>query len=305
MTTSAPAAPAPAADTAAPSPAPAAAAPSPAPAAQPTPDAPPAADAAPASADTPPPAADPKAADAPKPTEYKIPDAFKDKPWASKIKSEDDLWKALDGAQTLIGKKHIPIDPKTATPQQLEEYKAAMRPQDIAEYKFSDKTTEEERTAISGILHKAGAPAWMANEIVAEYSKMEEAREAQLYSEELYLSEMKESFGEKYEEPVGKVKNILDKNLNEADKTLLEHVPNNLLALIYRAVHNVTEAYGIVDTGAGGGTPPGGGTPEDLDAQADGLLNQIQELDKRPHSIEERKALIDKRAAIFAKKAAQ
>ena len=187
----------------------------------------------------------------------------------------------------------------------MDEYKAALRPADKAEYKFSDKTTTEEREAISNILHEAGTPAWMANEIVEKYSKMEEAREATLYSQDLYMKEMKESFGDQYEPVVGKIKTVLDRNLSDADKTLLEHVPNNLLALIYRATNNIIDAYGVVDSGAAGSSPPGVTQPENLDAQADELLNQIKALDSRPHSAEERQALINKRAAIFDKKAAK
>lgn len=295
MTTSAPAAPAPVADTAA-SGTPAPSAPS-APAAPPsTPNADPAAPAAP-----PAPGTDPAAPQAP--TEYKIPEAFKDKPWASKIKSDEDLWKALDGAQTLIGKKHAPIDPTKATPQQLEEYKAAHRPADIAEYKFNDDVPEEERQAIGKMLYDEGIPAWQANKIIENYTAMEAAQVAKLYDKDEYMAVMKESFGDEHLKTVGRVQRALDKLLSPEDKSALEHTPNVYLATIYRAVNTILEKYGVEDTGAGGGTPPGQQEPTDVAAESSAILKQIQALEANPHhSAEEKQALINKRQALIDKK---
>lgn len=302
MTEPAPAAPAPA-DTAA-SGSPAASAPSAAPAQTPaapaaepaTPPAKPDASAA-SAAPAPDPAADPK------PDSYKIPDEFKDKPWASKIKSEADLWKALEGAQTLIGKKHVPLDVKNATPQQIDEYKASLRPADKAEYQFNDNVAPEERQVISDILYDAGIPAWQANDVIKNYLAHEDKQTATLFSAESYAENMKESFGEQYEPIVGKVKRVLDANISAEDQALLTHVPNNQLAVLYRAVNNLIEAYGIKDTGVAANTPPGQTATTDLDGEAKAILAQIHALDSRPHTAEEKQVLINKRQAIFDKKA--
>lgn len=79
-------------------------------------------------------AAAPVATPTPAPSDFAIPEAYKDKPWASKVKSHDDLWKQLENTQSLIGKKAIAPDFKTATPQEIEDYYSQMRPADKAEF---------------------------------------------------------------------------------------------------------------------------------------------------------------------------
>jgi len=126
---------------------------------------------------------------------------------------------------------------------------------------------------------------------------------AKLYDAESYMSEMKESFGDGYEPVVASVRDALARNLSPADQALLEDTPNKYLGIIYRSVAAITAGYGIQDTGAGGNTPPGNQTPADLDGEARGLLKQIQELDGKPHTAAERQELVNKRQAIFDRKA--
>lgn len=300
MTTSAPAAPvASAPDTATTgSPAaPTSSAPAPStPAAPSTPSADPAAPVTPAANPQTPP--DPNV-----PPAYKVPDAYKDKPWAAKIKSEEDLWKALDGSQALIGKKHLPLDPTKATKEQIEEYKAAHRPADKAEYKFGDNASDAEREAIGGILFESGIPAWQANQVIEQYTKLQEAGIAKLYDKDSYMTEMQKSFGPGYEANVGRVVRALDAVLSPEDKALLGDTPNLHLATIYRAVHSFLEKYGVEDTGKAAGTPPGPQAAPNDDQEAADVLKELQALDGKPHTQEQRDALIAKRAAIFDRKA--
>jgi hypothetical protein len=61
-------------------------------------------------------------------TGFSIPDAFKDKPYLKDVKTIDDVYKKLDGAQSLLGKKAVP-DYKTAKDEDWEEYFSKTRPE--------------------------------------------------------------------------------------------------------------------------------------------------------------------------------
>lgn len=301
MTTEAPAAPA-SADTAptgsqAPSTPSAPAAPSTTPAAP----ADPAAPSAPPATDAQPP--ENKPGETPPATEYKIPDEFKEKPWASKIKSEADLWKALSGAQELIGKRYLPIDPSNVSPEELAQYKAAHRPADKAEYKFGDDVSDMEREAISNILWEEGVPAWQANKIIENYTKAQSAEIAKLYDKDSYMAEMKKSFGDGFENKVGRVVRTLNQVLSPEDQAALENTPNLHLATIYRAVNTILEKYGVEEAGIAGNSSPGRSGPTDVDKELAENMKQIQELEKNPHhKADDKQALLEARQRLIDKK---
>src|SRR5688572_22407573 len=124
------------------------------PAPSPTPAPAPAADHNPAPAPNPAPVPDPTPAPV-APAEYKIPDAYKDKPWASKIKTEEDVWKQLDNTQELVGKKHA-HPAKDAPPEEWDKYFAGLRPETAEAYEFKDHPNPEFAKSVGNILFEAG-----------------------------------------------------------------------------------------------------------------------------------------------------
>lgn len=278
---------------------PAAAAPAPSPTPQTTPaPAPTPSPAAPAP--TPSPTPDPSPAPTPSPAgDYKIPDAYKEKPWAAKIKSDDDLWKQLDNTQALIGKKTIAPDFKTATPAEVEAYYATTRPASVDEYQFAENTAPELKTAIGSSLLKNGITAHQANAVLKEYQAAEAESMKALFTPDGMNAEMKKSFGDDWKEPAGKTAIVIKKNLSPDDSALLEKLPNQFLGLIYRIANNLTKSYGINESNAHTGAGAGNATPPDIGKVREGIRTEITALSNKPHTADQKQVLIDKLNATY------
>lgn len=232
--------------------------------------------------------------------DFSIPEAYKEKGWTQNIKSQDDVWKMLDNAQGQIGKKAVVPDFDKATPKEIDDYIAQLRPQDKAVYKFSDDMPDEQKTAYADMLHEIGIPAYQANKLIEKYQGMEAASVAKLYDKDEFMGELKKSFGNEYEKVSGETAKLLAANLNADDKALLDKLPNPALGLIYRAVANLNKAYGASESGSAVNAPATVGAV-DKEAQATKLRNDIYALSKRQHSAEEKQTLVDQLNALYVK----
>jgi hypothetical protein len=77
--------------------------------------------------------ASPPASDA-----FVVPDAYKDRGWVEKVKSPDDLWKTLDNAQSLLGKRPAGIPANDAPDAEWEAFYKVARPESADKYTLSD-----------------------------------------------------------------------------------------------------------------------------------------------------------------------
>lgn len=244
----------------------------------------------------------------PETTPYKVPDAYKDKPWAAHIKSEDDLYKQFDGVQELIGKKTIqPIDYTKATPEEIAAHHAKSAPQDIAAYKFAvpDDPTAK---AVGEAFKQAGVNEFQGQEIVKALSpffeKMDAEIKAQALSEEGYMKLSQAAFGENFKAALGKAESTIKANADEADQKVFDEMPNEQRIAVDKTVNKIVDKYeariaqilkehGIHETGAQGN----GGESKvvlDLTAQRAALRAEINAVSARPHTAEEKQVLIEK-----------
>ena len=69
---------------------------------------------------------------------FVVPDAYKDRGWVEKVKSTDDLWKTLDNAQSLLGKRPAGIPAADAPDADWETFYNAARPESPDKYTLSD-----------------------------------------------------------------------------------------------------------------------------------------------------------------------
>ncbi|MCK5612043.1 hypothetical protein KAR91_59785 [Candidatus Pacearchaeota archaeon] len=255
---------------------------------------------------TPPPSdAPPVAGDDTPPPEYKIPDEYKDKPWAAKIKTEEDVFKQIDNLTGLVGKKHLTPDFKTATPADIEAYYESTRPADKKEYIIDGEASSPEiRGKVADLLHKNGITAHQGSALIKELGDLGLGELDTLTSEEGFNTEMTKSFGDKFKPTVASVVIEHKKHLSVDDQKLMDKIPNEFLGVVYRLTDKMTKAYGAKETGAqvdgGGGSPP---TP-DFDKESAAISAEIRALDGRAHSAEEKQILINKRHEIIRRKAA-
>lgn len=227
----------------------------------------------------------PKPGDPPKPEDFKVPEKYKDKGWASKVKSMDDVYEQLDTLDSMKGRPAARPDLAKATPEQREAFYAQGRPKDINEYQFTEGADLDDtvKAAVPQMLSKYGIDAYTGNQIIKDYQEMEKALVAKQFDQEGFNGAMKEHFGDNWEAQTALAQNAIKKVGSEADIKALDKIPNLYAAPIYRIVGNMRQVitnmmkqYGVKETDMAhfmpSGAQPAGG---DLKSQQSQLRQQI------------------------------
>lgn len=235
--------------------------------------------------------------DTPPDKQFAIPESYKDKGWAKNIKSEDDVWKMLDNTQSLVGKKTVVPDFEKATPKEIDDYYAQMRPADKSAYDLAP-IPDTERETYAELLHKHGISAKQGSDLIKEYAALQQEQLQKAYDKDAFFAELKESFGPSFEETTKKLSQSLALNLNEQDKNILNSMPNQYVALVYRLANNITNAYGVNELGIGA-SAPSSIAPVNIEAEATKLREQIRTIKTRPHTAAELSQLIGKLTNLY------
>jgi hypothetical protein len=241
-------------------------------------------------------------------TPYKIPDAWKDKPWASKIKSEEDLYKQIDTLDALKGKKSIVPDFKTAPKEEIEAYLAGLRPADKSEYAFGEEGTFDPEFvgSVSDMLYEAGVSSYQANNvIIPKYQALERARMEAATSADGFKDVMVKSFGEKYDGVVQAVVKEHKQHLTPEDQGILDTIPNEYLGVVYRLTENMRKAYGVQEKGDAHLNKGGAVQTTDINAVRSDLRQKIAALETRPHTVQEKQKLVDELQATYSNQGAK
>ena len=235
---------------------------------------------------------------------FQVKAGYEDRGWAKNLKSDDDVWKALDNAQKLIGQKTIVNAPgPDATQEEKDAFYGALGPKDVTEYQFPEDVTDQEKALYGTILKDSNISVAQATKLMPAFMQAMEGVKEGMYGKDDFVSRMKESFGDGYENQIKGARDILSTVLSDDDKKLLdEKVPNEALAVVYRLAAKVKEQYGVTETGTNGEKPAGTMGTGDLDAQAAKLREEILTISNRPHTQEEKQRKIDELHNIYTLK---
>jgi len=140
---------------------------------------------------------------------FTIPDAYKDRGYVEKIKSPDDLWKTLDNAQSLLGKRPAGIPANDAPQEEWDKfYQAAGRPDAPDKYSLTDPEglpegldlTESKKSAMQ-MMHEAGLTQRQAEALWKKYvgSSLEGANKSKAEQDAQFDKITKEHFGGDFE----------------------------------------------------------------------------------------------------------
>lgn len=240
--------------------------------------------------------------------DFRVPDAYKDKPWASKVKNLDDVYKQLDNLDVAVGKKAIIPDLKTATPEQREAFYAQTRPKDIAEYEFPANpafpTTPELNKAVAEMFMKNGVSAVQANEVTKAYQEFGAKQIAQQFDPEGMKTALTQAFGPEWEQVTRQTRNTIKGMMTAEDQAMLDKMPNNYLAPIYRTLGNVVKKFGVKATDTLGGDNPGSGNAgaaggDSLITQRASIRTELANLGSQPHTVDQANALRQKLADTY------
>jgi len=239
-------------------------------------------------------APDPSAAPAADPApSYSHPDAYKDKPYLKNLKSVDDVYKALDGAQELIGKKSIPFDYSKATPEEIEAHHTAIRPKEAAEYAKPEgwEVSEEQIGAYQKVLYEEGVPKAVGDKLLAKVAALDAEQMTLMFGKDAYEGMLKESFGEDaWQKKGGETATFIKQYTSPEDQALMEKVPNQLLGVMYRMADKIKEAHGIKETSVavgGESTAP----KVDIVAERAKIRQELREVTNKPHTAAQKAAL--------------
>lgn len=236
--------------------------------------------------------------------DFKLPEEYKDKPWASKVKSQDDLYKQIDNLTALVGKKNVVPNLKEATPEDREAFYAQLRGKDASEYPIpvndAFPTPAETQPVVAKLFMDNGVSPTQAEAIIKGYQELGATQLAEQFNPDGFKKSMETAFGADWEKTTGSVRSAIKGMMNEADQKSLDAIPNNILGVVYRTLGNTISSvnetlkkYGATETFAHLQAPNGKVAATNLNAQRQGLRDQLAALSMRPHTTSEQQSIID------------
>lgn len=243
--------------------------------------------------------------------EFSVPEAYREKGWASKVKSLDDVYRQIDNLDSLAGKKTIgALDYDKATPDEIEAYHAKLRPEGIDAYGLAMEGEGSDPAfarATGEAFLKAGLNAHqgkMVMDLVNDYAK---ASFDAAHDATGYLTLAKESFGDDHEKTLGVIANAIKANASPDDLKVFDEADNTTRIALDRLVHKISTGYeakiaqlrteyGVEEKGTPGA---GAGSPgRDKAAQRSEIRSKLWALDQRSHSQAEKDALLRDLSAL-------
>lgn len=253
-----------------------------------------------------PPAGSPTAA---APAAFKVPDAYKEKSWASKVKSEDDVYKQLDNLDSLVGKKTYMPDFEKAQPKEIEDYYNAIRPKDKTGYQFDETVAPELKDGFGEILHKNGISAYQANNLIKDYNALESAVKAKMYDHDALLADVAKTKGEGAKQNIVQARDALKKVAPPELMARIDKMPNEAYGAMFEVTHlminrikQIQKEYGAkegVDVFTN--TQPSATGQVDYKTEIANTRKELNALAVRNHSAADKKVLVDKLSDLIIK----
>lgn len=215
---------------------------------------------------------------------YEVPEAYKDKPWAADIKSQDDLWNKLDAVNKPFSEY---------SDEERSAYFDRMRPETHEAYEFSQEVDPVEREAVAKIFHENGLTVEQGNKIAEQYNQAMKEAVAVHYSAEGLEEQFKGIFGEQWQSRSKDVLTFAKQGLNDEERKIFDGAPNQLLGLFVKQMAEIKEQYGISDKGtqlSGQGVSPA----IDYDAQIADVYKKLDDLVRSPYTNAQKQELVDK-----------
>lgn len=212
---------------------------------------------------------------------FEIPEAYKEKTYAKELKTQEDVWKMLDNAQSLIGKK-IGVPTDASTPEEIAVFNKAFGvPERAEEYaiepseeitKMYGEADKEVMAEFKQVLHKAGASAKQAEILKEGYSnivggifKKIEAQKAE--TDKAFDELVNSTFGDKQEEILANAKALIVEHAPEGFREKMGDLSPESLVILAGVLKNIQEKYIDEDELPGG--KGGGSGMSEMTAQAE------------------------------------
>lgn len=173
---------------------------------------------------------------------FVVPEEYKEKGWAQKIKTENDLWKQLSNAQSLIGKKTIGVPDEKASEEEWEEFNKKMA-NDKTEYEFDESINSEDREFYKSIFVKNGINKRAGDQIIKAYNDYMNSKISSLKNEEDFKNKAQQTFGDL--KVLGEVEKVINKYSSEEEKSVFNTFTNEQLLTVVKMINSIKNDYGI------------------------------------------------------------
>jgi hypothetical protein len=220
-----------------------------------------------------------------------IPEEFKDRAYLNDLKTlpvgaegYNALFKKLDGAQTLIGKK-TGIPAPDAPEEEWEKFHSALRPAKAEEYEIAG-ADEESALAVKNIFHEAGLSKAQAAKLAAKFDAyVGEKTKAQREEAEKLDAEFeglaKNAFGADTEKVLARSKEMIQQLTPASMAPFLNRLPNESLVLLAGVMETVRAKF-MKEDNMGGGAGAGGSAVDVSALRSEAQTLQSSEAWKNP-----------------------
>jgi len=205
------------------------------------------------------------------PSAFTVPDAYKDRGWVEKVKSPDDLWKALDNAQSALGKRPSGIPANDAPVEEWTKFYDALRPKDVNDYELPkvdgvpDGMFDAKQDAIKKMMHDNGLTKKQASDLWKQYvgMELEAAKATNTDLDKRYDENLTKTFGDKKSDIEKLTQDAIKLHVSaeRVDAIIgLADRPESLVAIMEMANNYEAEIAQLrKEYGAEGGLPSGEG----------------------------------------------
>lgn len=208
------------------------------------------------------------------PPEFVVPDAYKGKGWVDKVKSPDDLWKTLDNAQSLLGKRPAGIPANDAPDAEWEAFYKVARPESADKYTFSDIEGIPEgmdltpyKADAQKLMFEAGLTQRQADAMWKQYVGLEMGAVAKSQEglDKRYDETITKAFGEKREASEKIAQDLINSYVPEELRSNVLKMTDNPEAMVgmialanglHAEMQKIKAEYGAEGKLPDGGTPP-------------------------------------------------
>ena len=216
------------------------------------------------------------------PSGFSIPDEFKEKPYLKGVDSQEKLFKMLDGAQELIGKRPSGIPGPEATPEEKAKFwESVGKPKTADEYKFetdpSIKINDKYVGEVKALMHKYNLTAEQATGLQKDVDALnmkyaKESGELDKITNTNFDKLASTLFGADREKVMATAKGLLDQFTPPSLRGELAKLSNENLVVLAGVLRGINDKYIKADSAPNMGGIVGGSTPESMREEARKLM---------------------------------
>lgn len=199
-----------------------------------------------------------------------IPDSYKDRAWLKKYNTIEDMFKGMDGAQELIGKRPAGIPHENASPEEWNEfYNKLGRPESPDKYNIEYpqdlpegvQISDEQHQNFTKLAHEIGLTQKQVEQLAAFDMKRTQDTLASMHPDMEALDRefddfAKSAFGERQDQAIENAQKLISKHAPKEMHEHLQNLGNKELIALTSVLDAVTQNYIREDSTMSQGTTP-------------------------------------------------